>query len=161
MATTRLEVFREGVQECEARICLEQALTDEQLAARLGPDLVLGRELQRLVVHEDQQDALEVPDPLGDVHLRAEQVDAHARRGEPGLPKGFTWRGDDIVIGELLESWKHSSREGGAAGDLYLRRHYYRLRMEDATVWTVYFVRQTPRSGNPKQRWYLYTVEPE
>ena len=39
VATTRLEVFREGVQECEARICLEQALTDEQLAARLGPDL--------------------------------------------------------------------------------------------------------------------------
>ena len=39
MATTRLEIFREGVQECEARICLERALTDEALKARLGPDL--------------------------------------------------------------------------------------------------------------------------
>jgi hypothetical protein len=40
VATTRLEVFREGVMDCEARIILEQALADEALKARLPAGLV-------------------------------------------------------------------------------------------------------------------------
>ena len=39
VATTRFEALREGVQECEARIAIERALTDERLKARLGPAL--------------------------------------------------------------------------------------------------------------------------
>jgi glycosyl hydrolase family 123 len=39
-ATQRLEVLRENVQECEARIVIEQALDDETTKARLGEDLV-------------------------------------------------------------------------------------------------------------------------
>jgi len=39
LATTRLVALTEGVQECEARICIERALTDESLKARLGPAL--------------------------------------------------------------------------------------------------------------------------
>jgi len=38
-ATNRLLAFTEGVQECEARIVIEQALTDAATKARLGPDL--------------------------------------------------------------------------------------------------------------------------
>lgn len=79
-------------------------------------------------------------------------------RGEPGLPDGFDWRDRSYEIIQELAAWKKSSREGGV-GELYLRRHYYKLRMSDDTVWTVYFERQAPRSGNPKQRWFLYTVE--
>ncbi len=81
--------------------------------------------------------------------------------GEPGLPTGFVWRGQSVSIVDQLATWKHSSREGGGAGDLYLRRHYYKLRMNDGRIWTIYFVRQTPRSGNAKKRWFLYTVEAE
>ncbi len=81
-------------------------------------------------------------------------------RGEPGLPDGFTWRSQSFDVVELLEAWKHSSREGArAGGELYLRRHYFKLRMSDDRVWTVYFVRQTPRSGDAKKRWFLYTTE--
>jgi hypothetical protein len=81
-------------------------------------------------------------------------------RGEPGVPTGFDWRGISLEILQLLESWKDSSREGSRAqGELYLRRHYYRLRMSDGAVWTVYFVRQTPRSGNPRARWFLYSIQ--
>ena len=80
-------------------------------------------------------------------------------RGEPGLPTGFTWRGKSAEVLERISAWKESSREGGGAGDLYLRRHCYSLRMSDGSIWTVYFVRQTPRSGNPKNRWFLYTIE--
>jgi hypothetical protein len=39
VATTRLEAMRQGVQECEARIFLEQILTDPDRRARLGDDL--------------------------------------------------------------------------------------------------------------------------
>ena len=39
VATDRLEAFREGVQECEARIVIEEALAAEALRARLGPEL--------------------------------------------------------------------------------------------------------------------------
>ena len=80
--------------------------------------------------------------------------------GEPGLPSGFDWRDRSYRIMAVVRAWKHSSREGGrAGGELYLRRHYYELRMEDGTIWTVYFLRQPPKSGNAKARWFLYTID--
>ena len=39
VATPHFEYFREGVQHCEARIFIEEALTDETLKLKLGPDL--------------------------------------------------------------------------------------------------------------------------
>jgi hypothetical protein len=39
MASTRLELMREGLQECEARIFLERALADDASRTRLGSDL--------------------------------------------------------------------------------------------------------------------------
>lgn len=81
-------------------------------------------------------------------------------RGEPGLPLGFTCRGEPNRVAECLGRWKQSEREKGrAGGELYLRRHYWRLRMEDRSIWTVYFLRQSPRSGSPKKRWFLYSIE--
>lgn len=79
--------------------------------------------------------------------------------GLPGLPAGFDWRDASYTVIEVLEAWKQSSPEGGRpGGERYLRRHYFRLRMSDASLWTVYFVRQTPRSGSPRQRWYLASI---
>ena len=39
VGTARLEIFREGLQECEARIAMETALTDPALKSKLGDDL--------------------------------------------------------------------------------------------------------------------------
>ena len=39
VASTRYEEMREGLQECEARITIEQVLTDDVLRKKLGPDL--------------------------------------------------------------------------------------------------------------------------
>jgi hypothetical protein len=39
VAEVRYELVREGVQECEARIFIERALTDDALRAKLGDDL--------------------------------------------------------------------------------------------------------------------------
>jgi hypothetical protein len=81
-------------------------------------------------------------------------------RGEPGLPGAFVWRGVGYRIAERLDQWKGTAREGGrASGEVYLRRHYYRLGMSDGSVWTVYFIRQAAKSGSAKRRWFLYTIE--
>ncbi len=79
-------------------------------------------------------------------------------RGEPGLPAGFMWRGEAFSIASKLSQWKQSGKE--PMGEIYLRRHCYALRMSDDSTWTVYFLRQTPKSGSPKSRWFLYTIEP-
>lgn len=79
--------------------------------------------------------------------------------GEPGLPDAFTWREVEYEIRGIETTWKESTREGSAQGDLYLRRHCYKLLMSDGSMWTVYFTRQTPKTGNPKARWFLYTIE--
>jgi hypothetical protein len=39
VASTRFEQVREGVQQCEARIAIERALTDEALKTKIGADL--------------------------------------------------------------------------------------------------------------------------
>ena len=80
-------------------------------------------------------------------------------RGEPGLPAEFEWRGRTFKIVKKQDQWKQSSPEGRRAGaEVYLRRHYYKLLMSDSSVWTVYFVRQSPRSGSTKRRWFLYGI---
>lgn len=76
-------------------------------------------------------------------------------RAEPGLPRGFDWRDQPHEISETLERWKQS---GADMGELYLRRHYFRLRMSDGSVWTVYCLRQSPRSGSGKRRWFLLEI---
>ena len=77
--------------------------------------------------------------------------------GLPGLPAAFDWRGQTFRVTRLLDTWKHSVPEGGRPGaERYLRRHYFRLLMSDSSVWTIYFVRHTPR-GSAKTRWFLYT----
>lgn len=81
--------------------------------------------------------------------------------GVPGLPVGFAWRGEERRIETRLDQWKQSSPEGGRPGnELYLRRHYFRLRMDDGAIWTVYFVRHTTAGKNPRSRWFLYSIEP-
>ena len=47
VASVRYEQMREGIQQCEARIAIEGALTDETLKAKVGPDLA-GRGQQLL-----------------------------------------------------------------------------------------------------------------
>ncbi len=89
-------------------------------------------------------------------------------RGLPGLPPGFIWREQPCEIAATLGTWKQSAPEGGRpGGELYLQRHYFRLRMSDNSIWTVYFTRQPLRGGRRAKaghvagsRWFLYSREP-
>ncbi len=80
--------------------------------------------------------------------------------GLPGLPRGFQWRGTSYEIVARLDAWKQSGPElGRADGERYLRRHCFRLRMSDGSIWTIYFTRQPLKSGSAKRRWYLLSIE--
>lgn len=79
-------------------------------------------------------------------------------QGSPGLPEGFVRKGQTVIIGRSLGAWKQARPEPGS-GELYVRRHYYRLRMDDGTTWVVYCLRGSTRPGSGGQRWFLHTVE--
>ena len=81
-------------------------------------------------------------------------------RGEPGLPEGFAWREEERRIEEVLSTGKAATPD---RGEMYIRRHTYRLRMDDGAIWNVYFLRQAPKGGSTtaaKRRWYLLSTEP-
>src|SRR5262245_26069005 len=76
-------------------------------------------------------------------------------RGEPGLPRSFTWRGKHHTVAEVLSTWKTSTRE---RGDLYLRRHWFEIETAAGSRMTLYCERQTKNRNKPKARWWLYTI---
>ena len=81
--------------------------------------------------------------------------------GAPSLPEGFAWRGRDYRITDVLEEQK-VMKEETFSGETYLRRHRYRLRMDDGSTWAVYFTRQSgvSRARQKKAaRWFLQTIE--
>ena len=77
--------------------------------------------------------------------------------GEPGLPTSFFWRKQEVHVVEVLKTWKESGPCTHGSGELYLRKHWYQLLMNDRTVWTVYFERKARSTHDRKRRWWLYT----
>ena len=78
--------------------------------------------------------------------------------GEPGLPKGFMWRGKEYRVDEVLETWKElDPSENGSEGG-YLRKHWFKVRTENGLEMTIYFERQAKSRRQSKKRWWLYTV---
>ena len=79
-------------------------------------------------------------------------------RGEPGLPGRFAWRGTDYAVAELLRTWKTSTPE---RGEMYLRRHWYEVRVATGERMTLYCERQAKPGRSPKRRWWLYSIARE
>jgi hypothetical protein len=81
-------------------------------------------------------------------------------RGEPGLPQKFRWRKKEFIVAEVLERWKEHGdcRHGG--GERYVRKHGYRVRTTDDTVFRIYFQRSQGRGKlSGKSRWWIHTIE--
>lgn len=76
-------------------------------------------------------------------------------RGEAGVPREFTWRGQTHVVLELLSSWKGTGKD---RGETYLRRHWFRIRTSTGLCMTIYCERQARSTKKPKARWWAYTV---
>lgn len=82
-------------------------------------------------------------------------------KGQPGLPSGFTWRDRHYEVRALLEDWKQSEAyDHTRGGDRYYRKHFYRVRVDTGEIMTLYAVRHVKRGESPRNRWWLYTIEP-
>jgi uncharacterized protein DUF6504 len=79
--------------------------------------------------------------------------------GKPGLPSGFTWRGEHYSIAEVLAEWKVSESEFHRRGERYYRKHCWRVRVDRGEIMTLYAVRQVKSGENPRNRWWIYTRE--
>lgn len=79
-------------------------------------------------------------------------------RGEPGLPARFTWREKEYAVADVLEAWKESGPCKSGGGEMYLRKHWFKIRTDDGLEMTVYFERQPRTKRQSKKRWWLYTV---
>lgn len=82
-------------------------------------------------------------------------VDSMAR-GEPGLPRAFSWRGQRFEVAQVLEQGKS---RGEDRGDVYVRKHWYDLETTSGIRMRVYFDRNPGRSGSKESRWWVYWVE--
>ena len=80
-------------------------------------------------------------------------------QGEPGLPGRFVWRDTEYTIAEVLEKWKESGPCKGGSAEMYLRKHWFKIRCSDGTEMTIYFERQPKSKQQSKKRWWLYTVK--
>jgi len=79
-------------------------------------------------------------------------------RGEPGLPRQFTWRGDAYTIRDVLETWKTTSGCVAGSDEQYVRKHWYKVRTTSGHEMALYFERQPRSARDRKRRWWLYTV---
>lgn len=80
-------------------------------------------------------------------------------RGEPGLPERFIWKDTEYEVAEVLETWKETGPCKNGSPELYLRKHWYKIRTADGLLMTLYFERQARSKGSSKARWWLYTIE--
>ena len=71
--------------------------------------------------------------------------------GEPPLPRRFTWRREELVVREVLRTWRSTVTD---RGDVYLARHWYELELEGGRHAVLYF----DRKSRTKSRWFLYTI---
>lgn len=79
-------------------------------------------------------------------------------RGEPGLPAKFHWRGRELAVAEVLETWRDYGDCKHGSGERYLRKHCFRIRTADGLVLRIYFQRTFGRS-RPAARWWLHSME--
>jgi hypothetical protein len=79
---------------------------------------------------------------------------APAAIGEPATPVRFRWRGQEHEVARVIEKWKTTGACRNGSGEIYVRRHWYRLETSGGVEMEIYFERQ-PRSKQTKKRWWV------
>jgi len=86
---------------------------------------------------------------------QAESFDpATIARGEPSLPASFKWGERELVVENLLRTWRSHRTD---RGDKYVARHYFEFVARDGSKAVAYCERQVRKPDAP--RWWLYTIE--
>ena len=62
--------------------------------------------------------------------------------GEPVLPGGFRWRGEEYRVSEILEVWKETGSCTHGSGERYVRKHWFRIRTSGGGEMKIYFERK-------------------
>ena len=80
--------------------------------------------------------------------------------GEPGLPHKFRWRKKAYEVSQVLEKWREFGDCTHNSGERYVRKHSYRVRTSDSTVFHLYFQRTFGRGKfRMRHRWCVFSVE--
>jgi hypothetical protein len=79
-------------------------------------------------------------------------------RGEPGLPQKFRWKDRELIVAEVLETWRDYGNCTHGSGERYLRKHGFRVRTAEGLVLRLTFQRSLGRS-RPSTRWWLQGIE--
>jgi hypothetical protein len=75
-------------------------------------------------------------------------------RGEPSLPRAFTWKNDRIEVATVRKTWRSLKDD---RGDTYVKKHWFEFETTDGRVAVVYFDRGARKKT---ARWWLYTLSP-
>lgn len=86
----------------------------------------------------------------GDDYVQSAALSA----GEPPLPRRFFWHDAELVIENVVRTWRSTNTD---RGDTYLARHWFEIRTIDERVAVIYFDRKAKRGG---ARWWLYSIDP-
>lgn len=79
--------------------------------------------------------------------------------GEPALPRRFKWRKKSYEVRQVLHAWKeHEADRTHGGSELYLRKHWFEVRVDDGSVMKLYFQRQPMSGRSAKARWWLYSI---
>lgn len=78
--------------------------------------------------------------------------------GIPGLPHRFTWRGTEYSVAVVLKMWKTVGQCESGANEMYVRRHWYRVKTTSGDVMTLYCDRSVRGKNKTKGRWVLYST---
>lgn len=79
--------------------------------------------------------------------------------GAPLLPTEFLWRNRTLVVSHVCEQWKDTGPCRHGSGELYVRKHWFRLQLNTGEEIKVYFQRQPRSSGREKSRWWLFSMK--
>jgi hypothetical protein len=77
-------------------------------------------------------------------------------RGEPGVPRRFSWRGTTYVVAEVLGTRREVENYSGSDKDTYARRHVVRVRTESGEVMSL---SATRGARGHATRWILREME--
>jgi len=77
-------------------------------------------------------------------------------KGQPGLPKEFSWKGQRFSVLAVVEEWKECGDCRHGSGERYVRKHWFRIRTTEDLEMKIYFERQRRSSGG--SRWRLYSI---
>jgi phosphoribosylglycinamide formyltransferase-1 len=77
--------------------------------------------------------------------------------GEPGLPRRFRWRGQNVEVTGVLRTWRETGPCRHGSGERYVRKHWFEVATASGATMRLYSERR-PLHGRKDSRWWLYSV---